>query len=218
MFYPVFVIMTRLLGLYNRVRFMDELEQAVQKVDVGGEPYELLYLVIVNFQKIKELVGLAGYDMVLKGISGLLSQECTENELLARYSDQVFTILIASGDDAHVEQRAEVYRKIVDDYVSQANGKMIDLQCSIGISRITESLVSSSVGLDRADKACYQAQAAGGNRVVRYQPQLSDKNTIENSEESAFWVERVQDALRTDSFELHYQPIVSLHGEPQGIV
>ena len=202
-------------GLYNRQRFMDELEQAVRQVDEGAGPSELLYLVIDDFQKIKEQVGLAGYDMVLKGVAKLLREECVEGEFLARYSDQVFTILIASGDDDHVDNRADTYRKIVDDYTSQANGKMIDLQCSIGISRITESLPSSSVGLDRADKACYQAQAAGGNRVVRYKPTLSDKSSSENSEESSFWTERVQDTLSANNFTLHYQPIVSLHGAEQ---
>lgn len=198
-------------GLYNRVRFMDELEQAVRK----DEPSGLLYLVIDEFQGIKEKVGLAGYDMVLKGVSERLRKACVDDEFLARYSDQVFTVLIASGDDVHVDQRAEAYRQIVQDYTSQTNGKMIDLRCSIGVSRITESLASSSVGLDRADKACFQAQRAGGNRVMRYQPTQSDKSSVDKTEESSFWVERIEEALRADHFELHYQPIVSLHGEEQ---
>jgi len=204
-----------LTGLYNRVRFMDELESAVKRVDEGNEPSELLYLVIDDFQKIKEQVGLSACDMILKGVAAILKADRVEGELLARYSDQVFTILIASGDDTHVDQRAEVYRKIVDDYVSQASGKMIDLQCSIGISRITESLASSSVGLERANKACIQAQRAGGNRVIRYKPAASEKGAKDNSEEANFWIERAQETLKTGSFSLHYQPIVSLHGEEQ---
>ena len=204
-----------LTGLYNRVRFMDELDSAVKRVDEGNEPSELLYLVIDDFQKIKEQVGLAACDMVLKGVAELLRADRVEGEVLARYSDQVFTILISSGDDTYVDQRAEVYRKIVDDYVSQAGGKMIDLQCSIGISRITESLASSSVGLDRADKACIQAQRAGGNKVIRYKPAVSEQGAAESSEESGFWVERIKEMLKSDGFSLHYQPIVSLHGEVQ---
>lgn len=204
-----------LTGLYNRIRFMDELEQAVRQVDNGAGPSELLYLVIDDFQKIKEQVGLSGYDMMLKGVAELLRNARADDEFLARYSDQVFTIIVASGDDSHVDQRAEDYRKVIDDYSSQANGKIVDLQCSIGISRITESLASSSVGLDRADKACFQAQKAGGNRIVRYKPAISDKSVAEDSEESLFWTERLQEALRSKGFELYYQPIVSLHGAEQ---
>jgi len=204
-----------LTGLYNRVRFMDELESAVKRVDEGNEPSELLYLVIDDFQKIKEQVGLAACDMILKGVAGLLKADRVEGELLARYSDQVFTILITSSDDTYVDQRAEAYRKVVGDYISQAAGKMIDLQCSIGISRITESLASSSVGLERADKACMQAQRAGGNKVIRYKPAASEAGSADNSEETGFWTERIQENLKTDGFSLHYQPIVSLHGAGQ---
>lgn len=202
-----------LTGLYNRVRFMEELESIVKQVAEGGEPSEVLYLVIDNFQKIKEQVGLTSNDSILKGVAELLRGQRGEGELLARYSDQVFTILIASGDDAHVDERAESYRKRINEYVSQANGKMIDLQCSIGICRITESLPSSHAALDRADKACSQAQRAGGNRVSRYKPAISETGTTDNSEESTFWLERVQEAMRTKDFVLHYQAIVSLHGE-----
>lgn len=205
-----------LTGLYNRVRFMDELDKAVRQVDEGLGPSELLYLVIDDFQAIKEQIGLAACDMVLKGVAEVLRKELVEGEFLARYSDQVFTLIIASADDSYVDQRAEEYRKIVDDYSSQANGKMIDLQCSIGISRITESLASSSVGLDRADKASMQAQHAGGNQVIRYKPILSEQGeSADNSEESSFWLERTQEALRDNRFCLYFQPIVNLHGGEQ---
>ena len=204
-----------LTGLYNRVRFMDELENTVKKIAEGGEPSEVLYLVIDNFQKIKEQVGLTSHDSILKGVAELLRSQRVEGELLARYSDQVFTILITSSDDGYVDERADVYRKTINEYASQANGKMIDLQCSIGICRITESLPSSFAALDRADKACLQAQRAGGNRVSRYKPAISEIGTTDNSEESTFWLERVQDALRTKDFVLYYQAIVSLHGEDE---
>jgi diguanylate cyclase (GGDEF)-like protein/PAS domain S-box-containing protein len=208
-----------LTNLYNRVRFIDELNKSIAKADEGHEVSELLYIVIDDFQKIKEQIGLSASDVVLKGVAALLKDKLVEGELLARYSDQVFTILIASGDDSYVDERAEVYRKTVEDYVSSVNGKMFNLECSIGISRITESLASSSVGLDRADKACTQAQRAGGNRAVRYQPAASELSIVEddNSDESVFWKERIQEAVRDDNLCLYFQPIVSLHGEEQQI-
>ena len=202
-------------GLYNRLRFLDELEKRVALIDEGQEPSELLYIEIDGFRKINELIGLAGCDLVIKGVAELLRKELLEREIIARYSDHVFMIIIASSDGSYVDERAEIYRKIIDDYVSHANGKVIDLQCSIGISRITENLSSSSVVLERAGKACIQAQGSGGNMVVRYQPLSSEHAVIHDSDESAFWVERVREALRDQSLCLHYQPIVNLHGKEQ---
>jgi len=206
-----------LTGLPNRDSFMEELGQAIVKADEENQASGLLYLVIDEFKKVKEQVGLSASDMVLKGVSDVLNKELASNEILARYSDQVFTILIASGDDGYTDERAEVYRKIVDDYISTIDGKMMDLQCSIGISRIAESVSSASVGLDRADRACTQAQNEGGNAIVRYQPALSDLGVghADKQSESQFWQERVEKVLQDDNFCLHYQPIVSLHGAEQ---
>ncbi|PCJ30358.1 MAG: two-component system response regulator [Gammaproteobacteria bacterium] len=203
-----------LTGLYNRYRLMDELEKAVANADSGHGPSELLYLVIDEVQKVKEKIGLSASDILFKSVAELLQEARKEDEVLSRYSEQVFVIIIASGDDSYVDERAEVYRKIIDDYVSHVDGKMIDLQCSMGISRITESLTSPYLGIERADKACMQAQQAGGNRVVRYQPSTAEEGH-ENNDEAMFWIERVQDSIRSGSFCLNYQPIVSLHGKEQ---
>ncbi len=208
-----------LTNLYNRVRFMEELNKAIAQADEGRQVSELLYIVIDDFQKIKEQIGLSASDGVLKGVAELLKEKLSEGELLARYSDQVFTIIITSGDDKYVDERSEVYRKTIEDYISTVNGKMFNLECSIGISRITENLASPSVGLDRADKACTQAQRAGGNRMVRYQPSVADSSTAgtDTSDEDVYWQEQIQEALQEGNFSLYFQPIVGLHGVEQQI-
>lgn len=202
-----------LTNLYTRIRFMDELSATISKASDGQGVSALLYLEVDNFQTIKEEVGLAASDMVLKGAAALLSKIMKEDEILARYSDQAFTIIIHSADNAYVDERAEAYRKVIEDYISHANGKMIDLRCSIGISRITESF-SADIILDNADKACIQAQKKGGNIVARYQPAKSEEGES-NKDEAAFWQENIRDALKNNGFTLNYQPIVSLHGKEQ---
>ena len=203
-----------LTGLYNRTRFMDELGKIVDSLADGMGDAELLYIALDDFQTIKEQVGLAGSDMVLKSIADILRKELVEGELVAHYSDQAFTVIIPSDDDGYVDGRAEAYRKAVDDNVSQINGKTIDLECSIGISRVTESVTSIAAVLDNADRACVQAQRAGGNRVERYHAGKSKKAKSE-VDDASVWQARLEDAVQNDGFTLYYQPIVSLHGEEQ---
>ncbi|MDT8370611.1 MAG: EAL domain-containing protein [Gammaproteobacteria bacterium] len=205
-----------LTGLYNRVRFVDELTKIAGKAGSGQGDAALLYLVIDDLRMIREQVGLAACDVVLKSLAGLLRRELVDTDILGRYSDWVFTIIVASDDDAYVDARAEAYRKAVDDYASHVNGKMIDIHCSIGISRISERNSSSEAVLELADRACTQAQHAGGNQVVRYQPTLSIQDDMANSVDSAeVWAERLNEALENNALYLNYQPIVSLHGEEQ---
>lgn len=202
-----------LTGLYSRTRFMDELSKAALQASEGEGVSQLLYIVLDNFQSIKEQVGLTTSEAIIKAAAELLKVETSKDEFLARYSDQVFTIIIQNGDDSYVDERAEYYRKTIGEYVSQAGGKIIDLKCSIGISRITENLLTAEEGLDHADKACIEAQKTGGNHVSRHQIILSAKES--ESQERVLWVGRMQDALKNEGFSLHYQPIVSLHGAPQ---
>ena len=202
-----------LTGLYGRIRFMDEIAKVAIQASEDGSVSQLLYIVLDNFQSIKEQVGLTTSESIIKAAAELLKAELIEDEFLACYSDQVFTIIIQNGDDSYVDERAERYRKAIEQYVSQAEGKIIDLNCSIGISRITESLLSAEEGLDHADKACAVAHRTGGNRVSRHQIVLSDKET--ESQDKVLWIGRMQDALKNEGFTLHYQPIVSLHGAPQ---
>ncbi len=202
-----------LTDLPNRAGFMNQLAMATDRVAEGGGVSQLLCIELDNFQLIKEKVGLITSEAILKSAAELLKTQLEEGEFLARYSDYVFTILIHNGDDSYIDQRAEHFCKAVDDYVSQADGKIIDLTCSVGISRITENLVTGDEALDYADKACIEAQRAGGNRVSRHQVVLSEQES--ENQDKVLWISRMQDALNNEGFTLHYQPIVSLHGAPQ---
>ncbi|NQZ54698.1 MAG: EAL domain-containing protein [Piscirickettsiaceae bacterium] len=203
-----------LTGLYSRTRFMDELETVAGKAGEGQGDAALLYIVIDDFLHIKDKIGLGASELVIKDVAELLRKDTAEEDVIARYSDQVFTVIIASDDDNDVQARAETYRKIIDNYVSQVN--QVDLQCSIGISRISERLSSAEAILDNADHACIQAQRAGGNQTARYQVDTIVQHAP-NEGELAAWQQRLQKAIHYEGFCLFYQPIVSLHGEEQDL-
>jgi PAS domain S-box-containing protein len=76
-----------LTGLYNRKRFMDELEKTVFQAVEGNGDAELLYLVLDEFQSIKEQVGLGTSDVIIKSVADLLRKNLREGEILGRYGD-----------------------------------------------------------------------------------------------------------------------------------
>lgn len=199
-----------LTGLYTRSRFSDELEKTINAAAEGKGDAELLFIVLDDFQSIKEMVGLGTSDIVIKSVGDILRKTLAEGETLGRYADQVFAVIVPSANEHEVDIRAEAYRKAIDDYVSQTNGKIIDLHCSIGISRISENVATAAVALENADRACIRAQKAGGNQIARHQPAEQDTQT--NTQQ---WQKILEEAMANDDFFLHYQPIVSLHGPEQ---
>lgn len=202
-------------GLYSRVRFMDELQKYIHAAAEGKGDAVLLYIVLDDFQVIKEQVGLGISDIILKSVADILRKNLLEGEILGHFSDRVFTVVIPSSDNKQVDVRAETYRQAIADYVSHSEGGKIDLQCSIGISYINESLASAETALENADRACTQAQQAGGNRIERYHPKEEQK--VESTQSTDEWRTKLETALQNDEFCLYYQPIVSLHGEEQEI-
>lgn len=202
-------------GLYSRVRFMDELEDAMHAAAEGKGDAVLLYIVLDDFQAIKEQVGLGISDVIIKSVADLLRKNLVEGEVLGHFSDRVFTVIVPTNDNDKIDERAESYRKAISDYVSHIDGSSIDLHCSIGISHINESLASAETALENADRACVNAQHAGGNKIDRYHP--SEDQEVVATQSPSEWKARLENALKNDDFCLYYQPIVSLHGEEQEI-
>ncbi|HAO25384.1 MULTISPECIES: EAL domain-containing protein [unclassified Methylophaga] len=200
-----------LTGVYSRTRFVDELQHAVNQAAENQSDSALLYLVLDDFQQIKELVGLTNSDIVIKSVGEQLQKTAQEGEKLGRYGDQIFTIIVPSADESTVNQRAEAFLKSVDEFVSHANGKIIDLHCSIGIARVSENVASAQTALENADKACTLAQHAGGNQTARFE----EKITQPDKEDLSAWQSMLQNALQKDLFSIHFQPIVGLHGPQQ---
>ncbi len=203
-----------LTGLYNRVRFMDELEKVAGRAGDSQADAALLYIVLDDFQLIKEQLGVAASEQVLKEIGEVLRKGIVDGDLLAHYADQVFTVIVNSDDDNYVDERAKAYGDIIDGYRSQISDKPLDIKCSIGISRISETSSKVENILNHADKACALAQHNSDERVMRYQAPTIELEEAE-FDEAASWKPRLEVAIEKQNFTLHYQPIVSLHGKEQ---
>lgn len=203
-----------LTGLYNRVRFMDELQKVAGKAGDRSGDAALLYIVIDNFNTIKEQLGVAASELVLKELGEVLRKGIIEKDLLAHYADQVFTVIVNSDDDNYVDQRAQKYYDIIGNYTLNVSGQPLEVKCSIGISRISETSSNVESLLNQADKACALAQQTEDNRIMRYQAPTMELEEAE-FDDAASWRPRIMQALEKENFRLHYQPIVSLHGKEQ---
>lgn len=203
-----------LTGLYNRQRFVELLQRTINQTAEAREDAELIYLSLDNFQALKARIGLGNSEMVIKSVAELLRTTLNDNEIIGRYGDQVFAVIIPGLDADDVIQRAEQLLQAVRDYAAHADERMQDLHCSIGITRISESMASATQALENADHACTEAQQDGGDQIYRYQPvdSLGDRDAPPEH-----WQQTLREALEHDHFVLFYQPIVALHGEQQAL-
>jgi len=198
-------------GLFNRQYFMEELELAVSAANTGSGNSFMLYIQLDNFKTIKETVGLAASDLVIKDVADLLQDKMVSG-IASRFGDNSFAVLVKDGDINAAQALAEALRHAIEEHIVDIEGRSITVTASIGISLITDTASSAEDTLSQADLACEVARSAGGNRVHLHNPVTDEQLSRERDEQ---WRRQIEAALENDRFHLVYQPIVSLAGNEQ---
>ncbi|MEX2488397.1 MAG: EAL domain-containing protein [Pseudomonadales bacterium] len=201
-----------LTGLFNRQYFIEQLDLAVDQAASGENQFILFYICIDHFPDIRKQAGISNADLVLGDLATLVKSEMSKNQhILARFGDDVFTMLIKGGDKDDASTLAEKLRASVDKHISEVSGKSFQVTLSIGLSIIADSTASGEEAISRAHKAAISIE--DGNNFCFYSP----TQVTVGEEGKALTTETikhmVKQGLKDNSLRLLYQPIISLHGD-----
>lgn len=169
-----------LTGLYNRVRFDEELRNAVARVDAlhrgstlrRGEkaPYDvsLLALDIDHFKHVNDTYGHHEGDVVLQRVASILQDEnvIREQDIAARVGGEEFSIILPYTNMNMAEKIAERVRSNIEAGCSE---RYHHATVSIGVANYFEVCASLDELKRYADIALYNAKKKGRNRVSRYE-------------------------------------------------
>lgn len=202
-----------LTGLYNRQYFIERLERVVDHAVEGGQTYAVFYIRLDNFAKIKTDAGLANADLVLGDIAAVIRRKVDDADLLARFGDDVFTLIYQQGDEEAAEALGQNIRKAVEEHLSEVSGKTFQLTVSIGLALITENSPNAAELISRAHRA--SSHSTEGNSVRFYQLEEVIEPEADNGEQSSdsAIVALIQKSIEADSLKLLFQPIISLHSD-----
>jgi two-component system cell cycle response regulator len=158
---------------YIEQRMLGEISHAQRRQTV----LSCLYIDIDHFKKINDSVGHQAGDEVLREVAQRIKQELRLNDALARFGGEEFIVLLIQTGHAAALQIAEriragiAARAIAYRSVSGNGDGMLGSTVSIGVASVapgagdaTQTLMPQLIA--QADKALYQAKAAGRNRVV----------------------------------------------------
>jgi diguanylate cyclase (GGDEF)-like protein/PAS domain S-box-containing protein len=142
-----------LTGLFNRQYFVDQLDAAVDMASSGDQPCVLFYISIDQFSRIRSEAGISNADLVLGDLAALIRREVDDSHLLARFGDDVFSMLFKDGDKEKAAKLAEDLRAKVEGHLSEVSGKSYQLTIRIGLSLISENTPSTEEIISRAHQA-----------------------------------------------------------------
>ena len=200
----------QLTGLFNRQYCIEKLEATINDCEENKRNAALLEIHIDNFENIKDSVGVVGSDQYIIEAAKVLSSVAHDKDILSRYTLNSFTIISIGQDSASIEKYAKDLQKAIFGLVTTIGKVNISTTCSIGITLIDSNSPEYNDILARSEKAVETAIENGTNQIFTYVPEEGELTRHEV--DSKFKVQ-LTDALKNDKFIIHYQPIVSLHGD-----
>lgn len=198
-----------LTGLFNRPHFMTELEAAVARAADGKGQQALLLVEPDHYENLVGEIGLAAADELVKGFAERLRGALDEDTLPARLSDHSFAVLCLAHDHTRSQAQAERIRDAFQGHILELGERSLNISVSIGGVQIGEKIASVSQVMGKSSQCLGSSASMGGNRIEIFDPAARDRAEEERIQA---WVVRIREALATDQFVLHYQPIISLTG------
>jgi diguanylate cyclase len=154
-----------LTKLHNHRYFQDHLSREIKRVSRTKAPLSLILLDIDDFKLLNDTHGHAAGDEVLMSLAAIMNDSARESDLIARYGGEEFVILMPNTDLAGAVHLAEKIRMAVEEtrLIIGDSMKPIEITISLGVALFDGHRREFFA---EADRALYQAKAAGKNCVI----------------------------------------------------
>ena len=148
-----------LTGLFNHGFFQITLEREVKRSERHGEPFSLALIDIDSFALYNKRHGSVEGDHALREIAGLTMANIREADLAARYSGDVFAVILIKSNAKQSFLAAERIRQAVEKLTHEAP------TVSVGLASYPHHATDSKALILKSQEALLQAKIRGKNRV-----------------------------------------------------
>lgn len=149
-------------GLHNRHYFRQALDEAMQSVKAPGGLGALMYIDLDGFKVVNDTLGHDAGDMLLLEVGKRLRGHLREADVICRTGGDEFAVLIRplSSPEAAQLVAEKLVRQLAAPYRIQ-NLMAPTVTASIGFALFPDDATDAGALMLAADKALYQAKAAG---------------------------------------------------------
>jgi diguanylate cyclase (GGDEF)-like protein len=161
-----------LTQLYNRRALDAILDEEFSRARRYRRPLSVMMLDLDQFKPINDRHGHPAGDAVLRETARLIASELRVIDKAARYGGDELCLVLPEAGAEEAATLGERLRGLVERHVFRAlddQGARLELRVtfSIGVAGLDERVESAEALVRAADRALYQAKAAGRNRVAR---------------------------------------------------
>jgi len=196
-----------LTGLYNRRRFIEELNSEIEFLSRNKNRGALLFVDLDQFKYVNDTCGYPAGDRLIKQVAEQLQRSVGEEGIVARFGGDEFAVLASNASRRQAKSLAEMMLEDMRQLSHAEGDSIFHIHCSIGITMINANKNTADDLVAQADIACREAKARGRNRLEFYRV---SQNESEQMAADVGWMRTLREAIDNDSFSLRYQPIVKI--------
>jgi diguanylate cyclase (GGDEF)-like protein len=153
-----------LTGCFNRAHTVDILDAEVGRSRRSTAPLSLLMFDVDKFKTINDTHGHLAGDAVLAAVGQRLRNILRKSDVRCRYGGDEFLVLLPETPEAGAIRVAEWIRAEIEQIRIDA-AHSIPVSVSVGVASALGGDTTTAALIERADRALYDAKAAGRNCV-----------------------------------------------------
>ena len=155
-----------LTGLFNARSFYAACDQHIRLSSRNGAPFAVLFIDLDHFKAVNDTWGHEAGDTVLRETAQCLTRETRKSDVVGRIGGEEFCVFLPDTGLKGALLLGESIRIGIESLMPLAGAQRIRVTASIGVAQNHGDQRSISEIQSEADKAMYQAKAAGRNRVT----------------------------------------------------
>ncbi|MGI9383807.1 MAG: putative bifunctional diguanylate cyclase/phosphodiesterase [Methyloligellaceae bacterium] len=193
-----------LTELPNRNLLQDRLNDVFRRRG-GGEACAVHFIDLDHFKQVNDTLGHSKGDILLQAVADRLRHILRASDMAARFGGDEFVIL--QSPVSSPEEVSGLAKRIVKELGRpyQIDGQQAVVGASIGVALFPNDGTNIDQLLKNADMALYHAKADSRGTWKFFQPEM-DKQAQERRRLEL----DLRNAMDSDAFEVHFQPIIDL--------
>jgi diguanylate cyclase (GGDEF)-like protein len=202
-----FAYFDALTGLPNRLLLIDRLEQIIASNRRTDVLLAVCFVDLDGFKHINDTYGHDAGDAALREIAQRIQHSLRSADTVARIGGDEFVVLLSvlSSEDECYQTIERLLAGIARPCSLSAN-LQVQISASIGVTIFPDDNSDGNTLIRHADHAMYAAKRAGKNGYRMFDARMEQR--LEARHDT---LRRVDRAMRTGQFELHYQPTLDVH-------
>jgi diguanylate cyclase (GGDEF)-like protein len=191
-----------LTDLANRLLFAERVGEALDRDD---ERVSVIFIDINDFKTVNDSLGHAAGDELLIEISRRLSDCVRPSDTVARLGGDEFAIMLerTASESEAIEVAERINRRLSERFA--VAGQNITVRASAGIATAAGGKLTPEELIRNADVAMYRAKQASKHGYELFESGMEVPVLKRHGIK-----QRLREAVREDSFIVHYQPIIEL--------